>query len=156
MRIVLIVAGLVAGLAPAAAQTVRHVGGWTVSESRDRFGDETRHVALTKGAVGTLAVRCIGKRFSIVLGDADREPMRPGDAFEIRLRVDAGEIVTTRGEAIDSRLVQIDAAPTLVAELRKGREIAVRVRSERASYDRLFRLRDAGRALAGIAAACPG
>lgn len=136
----------------------RIVGNWLTSAKEDRFGDGGTFTAATAdGRVG-LVVRCIQKELSIGMIDmgADQKPLKKGDVFELKFRVDTLPVAKAYGEAISDRLIQVVTEKGLVKSIRDGREVAVRIEDVRTvSQMHVFPLSGAPRAFADLTRECP-
>jgi hypothetical protein len=136
----------------------RTIGNWLVSAKQDRFGDGGEFIALTgDGSIG-LAIRCLRKDLSIGLINlgADPKPLAKGDLYDIKFRVGEQAIVTSKGVAINERLIQVDTEQSIVKSIRNGRETAIRIEDEiGVSSTHIFNTSGARGAFADLSRECP-
>jgi hypothetical protein len=135
----------------------RLIGSWYVTATEDRFGKGGTFAALTGDAGVGLAVRCIEGDLTIGVLDMspDPKPLPIGGKFVIKLRIDKEPIMTTVGQAISDRLIQVSTQADMVRTIRKGRETALRLESaDGVSLTRIFKTRETSKAFDRIAKEC--
>lgn len=151
LRTVICVGALLALVASADAQ-VRRIGDWTLTERTDSVSGRVDLVAELPDIGKRLLVRCLSGKFSLAIEVANRHAFaRTG--YPAKLRVDEGATIQTVANHLDERMVQIDAKPSLLAELRGGKRLAVTL--ERGTTSTwVFGLGRAGQALASLTSGC--
>jgi hypothetical protein len=91
----LLLAALLLGPVPVAAEALLAVGSWIVASEPDAAGQGDRHVAITPSSRGggMLGIRCIAKELSVILGlNSDgavppEESLPPGKTVEVSLQI---------------------------------------------------------------------
>lgn len=136
------------------------MGRWLVSADEDRFGNGGRYFAATPNDAETMAfaIRCLEKNRSIAFNNiaARRDPMKAGDKFQIKLRVDKQPIVEVAGVALDDKLIQAAPDKATLVSIRSGRELAVRIEnSSGVSNTHVFRLDGAKKVFPLALKECP-
>ncbi|NEV77926.1 hypothetical protein DYI24_12850 [Rhodopseudomonas sp. BR0C11] len=156
----IVLSALAALLMSGAAQadySGRQIGSWTTKARDDRFGDGGSYIALTMAGGAALGVRCIGKKLSLAMMETGiyARPIAEGDRFDIKVRVDKGEIVKLDGVAIGGRVIQIPASRDLVRQIRQGAEAAVRIETaDGVSAIVVFPLHGAAKAFTDLGREC--
>jgi hypothetical protein len=131
------------------------VGNWMVTTSEDAFDKGGSAAMITGNGSFIFAVRCLQKTptFGIILPN---DKLAMGQVFNVKLRVDRGDIVDVDGLAIDEHLIQVDNNFKIWKALPGGKEIAIRIESEAGvSQTQAFKAAGAGAALPTLTRECP-
>ena len=131
------------------------VGNWMVQTQEDAFDKGGTAAMITGNGSFIFAVRCLQKTpsFGVILPN---DKLTNGQVFNVKLRVDHGDIVEVDGIAIDEHLIQTENNFKIWKDLPGGREIAIRLENEMGvSQTQAFKISGAGSALPAVTRECP-
>jgi hypothetical protein len=131
------------------------VGSWMVQSQDDAFDNGGTAAMITGSESFLFVVRCLQKHpsFGIILPN---DKLTTGQAFNVKLRVDRGDIVEVDGVALDEHLIQTDNNFSIWKALPGGKEIAIRLENRLGvSQTQSFRIAGAAKALPTLTSECP-
>ena len=128
-------------------------GRWMVRANQDRFSDSALMIASVHQDDGAMSIRCRGSMLDAVLIiEGGHLPL--GASADVITRVDKGQIQRASGKVFNAEAAEFKIDRTTVAAMRRGREIAVRLRTDLVNIDRVFPLVGAPAAFATLAKSC--
>lgn len=139
-----------------AAEQERQIGNFEVSVEKDRFGDNDKAVAMVTQGGSALAVRCLQNELSFAVGDLGFGEGRyeEGMPAEIKIRVDDGPIISTTGDGLNDKAIEVADKQSAIASMVGAHEIAFRVTARDITSDKVFTLHQSADAIAVVLKAC--